>query len=146
MKNQHIGKKHCAKIICAQGLKIEKRMTTSAFNFELLIEAEQLVPFLGHDKIRIVDLSRSSVYDQLHIPHALHVKPQLLVRQEEQASGLLPDEGGLKVLIEYLNISPEHHVVVYDDEGGAWAGRLIWNLHCLVFIIPAYSMAEFMHG
>ncbi len=133
MKNQHIGKKHCAKIICAQGLKIEKRMTTSAFNFELLIEAEQLVPFLGHDKIRIVDLSRSSVYEQLHIPHALHVKPQLLVRQEEQASGLLPDEDGLKALIEYLNISPEHHVVVYDDEGGAWAGRLIWNLHCLGF-------------
>lgn len=133
MKNQHIGKKHCAKIICAQGLKIEKRMTTSAFNFELLIEAEQLVPFLGHDKIRIVDLSRSSVYDQLHIPHALHVKPRLLVRQEEQASGLLPDEDGLKALIEYLNISPEHHVVVYDDEGGAWAGRLIWNLHCLGF-------------
>ncbi len=24
-------------------------------------------------------------------------------------------------------------MVVYDDEGGAWAGRLIWNLHCLGF-------------
>ena len=23
--------------------------------------------------------------------------------------------------------------MVYDDEGGAWAGRLIWNLHCLGF-------------
>lgn len=108
-------------------------MTTTSFNFGLLIEAEQLVPFLGHDKIRIVDLSRTSVYEQLHIPHALHVKPQLLVRQEEQASGLLPDEEGLKALVEYLNITPDHHVVVYDDEGGAWAGRLIWNLHSLGF-------------
>ncbi|MGA5989262.1 rhodanese-like domain-containing protein, partial [Escherichia coli] len=27
----------------------------------------------------------------------------------------------------------EHHVVAYDDEGGAWAGRLLWNLHCLGF-------------
>jgi len=69
----------------------------------------------------------------LHIPHAIHVKPKQLVRQEEQASGLLPDVDGLKALIEYLNISPEHHVVAYDDEGGAWAGRLIWNLHCLGF-------------
>ena len=45
----------------------------------------------------------------------------------------MPDVQGLKTLIEKLNISPQHHVVVYDDEGGAWAGRLIWNLHCLGF-------------
>ncbi len=108
-------------------------MTATTFNFGLLIEAEQLVPFLEHEKLRIVDLSRNSVYEQLHIPHALHVKPRLLVRQEEQASGLLPDDAALQTFIEYLNISPEHHVVVYDDEGGAWAGRLIWNLHCLGF-------------
>ena len=108
-------------------------MTATTFNFGLLIEAEQLVPFLGHEKLRIVDLSRNSVYEQLHIPHALHVKPRLLVRQEEQASGLLPDDAALQTFIEYLNVSPEHHVVVYDDEGGAWAGRLIWNLHCLGF-------------
>ncbi len=108
-------------------------MTATDFNFGLLIEAEQIVPFLGHELLRIVDLSRSSVYEQLHIPHAIHLKPQLLVRQEEQASGLLPDEAGLNALVEYLNISPDHHVVVYDDEGGAWAGRLIWNLHCLGF-------------
>jgi thiosulfate/3-mercaptopyruvate sulfurtransferase len=108
-------------------------MTVSAFNFGLLIEAEELVPFLGNEKLRIVDLSRRSVYDQLHIPHAIHVQPKQLVRQEEQASGLLPDVEGLQALIEYLNISPDHHVIAYDDEGGGWAGRLIWNLHCLGF-------------
>ena len=108
-------------------------MTHSAFDFGLLIDAELLVSHLGNDKLRIVDLSRASVYDQLHIPHALHLKPKFLVRQDEQATGLLPDVEGLQELIRYLNISPEHHVVVYDDEGGAWAGRLIWNLHCLGF-------------
>lgn len=110
-----------------------KMMTKNLLNLDLLIEAEQLVPHLGNDKLRIVDLTRSSVYEQLHVPHAIHLKPKYLVRQEEQASGLLPDEAGLKQLIEVLNISPDHHVVVYDDEGGAWAGRLIWNLHCLGF-------------
>lgn len=108
-------------------------MTASAFNFGLLIEAEDLVPHLGNEKLRIVDLSRASVYEQLHIPHALHLLPKLLLRQEENAMGLLPDLEGLKALIGYLNISPEHHVVAYDDEGGAWAGRLLWNLHCLGF-------------
>ncbi|ANF83026.1 thiosulfate sulfurtransferase [Acinetobacter sp. NCu2D-2] len=105
----------------------------TAFNFGLLIEAEDLVPYLGNDKLRIVDLSRASVYEQLHIPHAIHVQPKLLVRQEENAMGLLPEQEQLEELIRYLNISPEHHVVAYDDEGGAWAGRLLWNLHCLGF-------------
>ena len=108
-------------------------MTVSPFDFGLLIEAEDLLPHIGHENLRIVDLCHSSVYDQLHIPHAIHVKPKQLVRQEEQASGLLPDIEGLQALLDYLNISAQHHVVVYDDEGGAWAGRLIWTLHCLGF-------------
>lgn len=103
------------------------------FKLGLLIEPEQLVPYLGHERIRIVDLSRASVYEQLHIPHAIHLQPKYLVAQQEQANGVLPDLDGLQALIGKLNISPQHHVVVYDDEGGAWAGRLIWNLHCLGF-------------
>jgi thiosulfate/3-mercaptopyruvate sulfurtransferase len=105
----------------------------TAFNFGLLIEAEDLLPHLGNEKLRIVDLSRRSVYEQLHIPHAIHVQPKLLVRSEEQAMGLLPEQEQLEELIQFLNISPEHHVVAYDDEGGAWAGRLLWNLHCIGF-------------
>ena len=108
-------------------------MTAPVFNFGLLVDAEQLVPYLGHELLRIVDLSRSSVFEQIHVPHALHVKPAQLVRTEENATGLLPDEQSLQALVDYLKISPNHHVVVYDDEGGAWAGRLIWNLHCLGF-------------
>jgi thiosulfate/3-mercaptopyruvate sulfurtransferase len=108
-------------------------MTDTDFKLDLLIEPEQLVPYLGHELIRVVDLSRASVYEQLHIPHAIHLQPKYLVAQNEQANGVLPEIEGLKILIEKLNISPLHHVVVYDDEGGAWAGRLIWNLHCLGF-------------
>jgi thiosulfate/3-mercaptopyruvate sulfurtransferase len=108
-------------------------MTESTLNLGLLIEVEELLPHLDNEKLRIVDLSRSSVYEQLHIPHAIPLKPAQLLRQEENATGLLPHAEGLQTLIQYLNISPEHHVVVYDDEGGAWAGRLIWNLHCLGF-------------
>jgi thiosulfate/3-mercaptopyruvate sulfurtransferase len=102
-------------------------------NFDLLIEAEELAAYLDHKKLRIVDLTRRSVYEQLHIPQAVHIAPKLLVRQEEYASGLLPEQADLERLIQILNISPDHHVVVYDDEGGAWAGRLIWTLHSLGF-------------
>lgn len=106
---------------------------TSELNLPLLIETDDLVPHLGDPNLRIVDLTRSSVYRQLHIPHAIHVKPQQLVQQHELASGLLPDLESLQALVEYLQLSPEHHVVAYDDEGGAWAGRLLWNLHCIGF-------------
>ena len=106
-------------------------MQASEFNFPLLIEAEDLVPYLGNEKLRIIDMCRSSVYEQLHLPHAVHIQPKQVVAQRGEATGVLPEEKQLHDLIAALNISKDHHVVVYDDEGGAWAGRLIWTLHCL---------------
>lgn len=100
---------------------------------DLLLEAEQVLPLLEHPLIRLVDLSRASVYAQLHLPNAVQVLPAQLLRQDEDATGLLPDALALQALFDVLQISPEHHVVAYDDEGGAWAGRLIWNLHCAGF-------------
>lgn len=99
----------------------------------LLVEPEQFAPFLANENIRIVDLSRESVFEQLHLPQAVLVRPKELVIQDETATGLLPDAEQLQQLINRLGLTAEHHVVVYDDEGGAWAGRLIWNLHCAGF-------------
>ena len=97
--------------------------------FGLLVEPEQFAPFLDDPKFRIVDLSRESVFEQLHLPNAISVRPSELVRHQEFASGLLPETEKLQTLFDRLGITANHHVIVYDDEGGAWAGRLIWNLH-----------------
>lgn len=99
----------------------------------LLLDAEQLLPVLHHPLLRIVDLGKPQVYEQVHLPHALSIAPKALLKQEETASGLLPDLPQLQQLIESLSITPHHHIVVYDDEGGAWAGRLIWTVHLLGF-------------
>lgn len=108
-------------------------MTTATpeLNLPLLIDAEQLLPLLDHPKLRIVDVCRPAVFEQVHLPRAVSLATSLLVRQKEHAAGLLPDIEQLKQLISTLGITPEHHVVVYDDEGGAWAGRLIWTLDIL---------------
>ncbi|WP_336720598.1 sulfurtransferase [Acinetobacter soli] len=108
-------------------------MAVPEINLGLLIEPDELLAYLDHPQLRIVDLSRSSVYEQLHLAHAYALRPAQLIRQEELATGLLPDQAQLEALIRHLSLSPSHHVVVYDDEGGAWAGRLIWTLHCLGF-------------
>ena len=101
--------------------------------FGLLVEPEQFAPFLDDPKFRIVDLSRESVFEQLHLPNAISVRPRGLVRHHEFASGLLPESDKLQALFDRLGITANHHVIAYDDEGGAWAGRLIWNLHCAGF-------------
>ena len=99
----------------------------------LLIEAEQLLPILDHPLLRIVDLGKARVYEQVHLPNAISLKPSALVRQEENVSGLLPEHEQLQQLVQLLGITLQHHIVVYDDEGGAWAGRLIWTLHLMGF-------------
>lgn len=108
-------------------------MTCCNLSFDLLVDTDQLLPYVDHPQIRIVDLTRTSVYRQLHIANAVHVLPKQLLVQHDFATGKLPDYAKLQALIKYLNLSSEHHVVAYDDEGGAWASRLIWNLHCVGF-------------
>ncbi len=108
-------------------------MSVKPIQLPLLVEAEHILPLLDHPLIRIVDLSRPAVYEQVHLPNALALAHALLVKQDEHAAGLLPDIEQLQQLISTLAISPQHHVVVYDDEGGAWAGRLIWTLEAIGF-------------
>ncbi len=44
------------------------------------------------------------------------------------APGLLPAKADLEALFGELGHRPEATYVVYDDEGGGWAGRFIWLL------------------
>jgi thiosulfate/3-mercaptopyruvate sulfurtransferase len=44
------------------------------------------------------------------------------------AQGKLPEQERLQHIADYLGITPDTHVIAYDDEGGGWAGRLLWTL------------------
>ena len=99
-------------------------MTVSTFNFGLLIRARRaLATFRSREITYCRFNAKFCFYNEICIFRMrFMLSPSNWFEQEEQASGLLPDLAELKALIEYLNISPEHHVVVYDDEGGAWQG------------------------
>lgn len=101
--------------------------------FGLLVEPEELYPHIHDARLIILDLSRESVFEQLHLPHAIAVQPKELVEVNELTLGLLPHVEKLQQLFDRLGITVQHHVIAYDDEGGGWAGRLIWNLHCAGF-------------
>ena len=96
----------------------------------LLIEVEELNAALsGHDKelFLIVDLAKEERFLQAHLPGARLVTPA-----ETQAGppipGFAPSDEQLTDIMQRIGLTPESHVIVYDDEGGGWAGRFIWLL------------------
>lgn len=76
----------------------------------------------------IVDICSEQSYMSGHIPGAVHLPPQALVSGKPPAPGKLPDLAQLEKIFSYLGLSNDTHFVVYDDEGGGWAGRFIWTL------------------
>lgn len=78
--------------------------------------------------ILILDLGSEQNYVAGHVPGAVHVSSKALILGQPPAPGRLPTQEQLNQLFSSLGLTPETHVVVYDDEGGAWAGRMIWTL------------------
>lgn len=95
---------------------------------DLIIEAKQLEACLNSSDLLIVDLSQAQTYAQLHVPGAVHINPSELVCGIPPAVGKLPALEQLNTLFARIGYSPDKHIVVYDDEGGGWAGRFIWTL------------------
>ncbi len=97
----------------------------------LLIEPEDLVPYLGKEQILIIDVCSTDNYNNQHLPGAVHVPPAELQCGEKPAPGKIPRKRRLDALFSAAGLNKNKHVVVYDDEGGGWAGRLIWTLDVL---------------
>jgi len=98
-----------------------------------LIEPRQLKDRLNDPNLVIVDLCNLSLYQQRHVPGAIHLPGHHLVAGTPPVPGACPDEGQLVEIIGYLGIDDSKQVIVYDDEGGGWAGRLAWTLDLMGF-------------
>lgn len=97
----------------------------------LLIEPDALEDVLDSPDLLLVDLCHPERYATGHLPGAVHVHPQATQLGRPPTPGALPDRESLQHLLNRIGLTPEHHVVVYDDEGGGWAGRFIWLLDCV---------------
>ena len=107
----------------------------------LLLEPQTLAERLGEPDLLIVDLGKAQVFQQAHIPGAVHLDFRALQKGTQPAPGLLPDAASLTALFSDLGLTPDTHVVACDDEGGGWAGRLLWVLESIGH--PRYS---FLNG
>lgn len=105
---------------------------SEVLDLPLLLEPNELEQQLGQTpSLLIIDLSSREHYLGGHIPGAIHVPPAYTQLGQPPAPGLLPTQDQLQHLMRAIGLTPERHVVVYDDEGGGWAGRFIWLLDCI---------------
>jgi thiosulfate/3-mercaptopyruvate sulfurtransferase len=97
----------------------------------LLVEPEELESQLGLESILIIDLSKPDIYVQSHIPGAVHLDYAQIVAVNRPVMGLLPNDNLLNEVFSSIGLTPELHVVAYDDEGGGRASRLLWTLEAM---------------
>ncbi|PYC29572.1 thiosulfate sulfurtransferase [Aquipseudomonas alcaligenes] len=101
----------------------------SAFSgLPLVIEPAELASRLQAPELILVDLSAAVRYAEGHIPGARWVDGKRTQLGQPPAPGLLPEQTQLEALFGELGHRAEAVYVVYDDEGGGWAGRFIWLL------------------
>ncbi|MGX1124897.1 rhodanese-like domain-containing protein [Pseudomonas defluvii] len=94
----------------------------------LVIEPADLQARLEAPELILVDLTSVNRYGSGHIPGARFVDPKRTQLGQPPAPGLLPAKADLEKLFGELGHNPNAVYVVYDDEGGGWAGRFIWLL------------------
>lgn len=94
----------------------------------LIVEPSELKDYLHADDVLIIDLSSPATYVQYHVPGAVFLNYEWIVRIEQPRMGLLPTEEQLNNVFGSLGITRDKHVVVYDDEGGGRACRFLWTL------------------
>jgi Rhodanese-related sulfurtransferase len=87
--------------------------------------------------ICIIDLSSEQSYRAGHIPNAVYLPPTALLSGRPPAPGKIPPLAQLEQVFGYLGLTSNTHFIVYDDEGGGWAGRFIWTLDVIGH--PHYS-------
>lgn len=97
----------------------------------LLIEPITLEARLGEPGLLLVDLSRADVHAQYHIPGAVPLEYGHIVSMQRPVGGLLPEAAQLSQVLSSIGLTPERHVVAYDDEGGGKAARLLWTLEVI---------------
>ncbi len=107
----------------------------------LVIDPIDLNSMLAAENLIIIDLSSEENYAQAHIPGAINIAATRLLKGYGDVPNQMPDEQQLSSLFSDCGITPEKHIVIYDDQMGPWAGRFIWTLHCV-----GLRNASFLNG
>ena len=101
---------------------------SSSLSPELVLQTSQLDSLLNQANILLVFIGSEEAFREAHIPGSQHIRPSELVCGIAPAAGKIADADDLAFLCSRIGLNDNSIVVAYDDEGGGWAGRLIWTL------------------
>lgn len=97
----------------------------------LLIEPAELVQHLGKSDLAVVDLNQPGVYARAHVPDAVPLDYGRIVAPRPPAAAVLPSAEQLTDVLGSIGLTPNQHVVAYDDEGNGRAARFLWTLDAI---------------
>jgi len=97
-------------------------------NWPLVVEPAQVLPYLQAPDVIVVDLSSALRYSEGHLPGARWLDAKRTQLGTPPSPGFAPELSQLEALFGELGHHAEAIYLVYDDEGGGWAGRFIWLL------------------
>ncbi|WP_370979913.1 sulfurtransferase [Agaribacterium sp. ZY112] len=98
---------------------------------DILISVEELQRQIEQglaSNICIVDLSSRENYLNGHVPGAVFLPFQALLWGQPPIPGKIAAKEQLEQVFSMLGLDSDTQFIVYDDEGGGWAGRFIWTL------------------
>ena len=110
----------------------------STLKLPLLIEPEELQRHLGHPELILADLSDRQTHAAYHIAGARHISYEQLTAETPDTPGPLRAESPLAQTLKSMGLTPNHHVIAYDDSGNTSACRLLWTLDLIGH--PGYSL------
>jgi thiosulfate/3-mercaptopyruvate sulfurtransferase len=99
----------------------------------LIMSSKQLKQQLqsSNTRLLLIDMTSPNSYIQHHIAEAVFLDYSWIVRIEPPRMGLLPHINQLNTVFNAIGLTPDTHVIAYDDEGGGRACRLLWTLDAI---------------
>lgn len=92
---------------------------------ERVIEASALGKVMSDSNVVVIDARSTEDYDKGHLEGAIHLPPSKLT-VSEPVSGLIAPKEQIEEVLSANGIDNNTEVIVYDNSGGVYAGRVWW--------------------
>lgn len=95
---------------------------------EVIVDTQWLKTNIDSSNLILIDMSDESQYQRFHIKNAIQLPYRILNQTLKNRVSVSIGSRNIVKLLGLLGVTPNSHIVIYDDTGGLHAGRLLWEL------------------